>query len=102
MTNDLWKRTWSVMLMSIDRIQIVKKRVMGPGQELVFRMGPDVSSDRSDVLNPETEDIAKAHDDYFWPHKEGCSICGSDAYVGFATVECSNTHCQNWRHREGM
>lgn len=46
--------------------------------------------------------ICEDHDKYFWPHKNGCPMCGQDAYVGFSHVECSNSGCQNWFHREGM
>ena len=46
--------------------------------------------------------ICEDHDTHFWPHKNGCPVCGSDAYVGFSRVECSNTRCQNWFYREGM
>lgn len=63
-------------------------------------------SDFADIdgesLDEETEALAKDHDDYFWPHKGACPVCGSDAYVGFASVECSNGRCSNFVHREGM
>lgn len=55
-----------------------------------------------DAPDPALEAICKDHDNHFWPHKNGCPVCGSDAYVGFSRVECSNTHCQNWFYREGM
>jgi len=55
-----------------------------------------------DGLDPETEVMARAHDDHFWPHRNGCPLCGSDAYVGFVRVECSNGNCGNFVHREGM
>lgn len=35
------------------------------------------------------------NDDHRWPHKNGCPLCGSDAYVGFDSVECSNGSCSN-------
>lgn len=34
-----------------------------------------------------------------WPHKGGCPLCGSDAYVGFASVDCSNGSCVNCQGR---
>lgn len=55
-----------------------------------------------DVLSAETEEVARAHDDHFWPHRKGCPTCGSDAYVGFVRVECSNGGCTNFVHRPGM
>lgn len=63
-------------------------------------------ADHADIdgesLDGETEALASDHDDYFWPHKGGCPVCGSDAYVGFASVECSNGSCSNFVHRAGM
>ena len=47
-------------------------------------------------------DDGKEDDDCFWPHKNGCPICGSDAYVGFDRVECSLSSCQNFVERGGM
>lgn len=35
------------------------------------------------------------HDDYMWPHKGGCTLCGADAYVGFNSIDCSNGGCDN-------
>lgn len=46
--------------------------------------------------------MCAAHDDYFWPHKNGCPLCGSDAYVGFSTVECSMLSCTNFVWKRGM
>lgn len=30
-----------------------------------------------------------------YPHVKGCLDCGSDAYVGFSRVDCSNVRCKN-------
>lgn len=54
------------------------------------------------LLDAQVDAIAKDHDDHFWPHKGGCPMCGSDAYVGFAHVECSNGGCRNFVWKEGM
>lgn len=50
----------------------------------------------------EFDAMCQARDDYFWPHKNGCPACGSDAYVGFAKVECSMSTCQNFVWKAGM
>lgn len=65
--------------------------------EIGYRLPP-----ASEVADPELDALCQQHDDYFWPHKGGCPACGHDAYVGFASVECCNIHCQNWHYREGM
>lgn len=46
--------------------------------------------------------MCEAHDTYFWPHKNGCPLCGSDAYVGFTAVECSMSSCKNFVWKAGM
>lgn len=63
---------------------------------------PDYSWTWQEMEGDLTSAIARERDEHFWPHKKGCPACGSDAYVGFARVECSNGGCQNWFHREGM
>jgi hypothetical protein len=55
-----------------------------------------------DSPDPQLDVICEEHDRHFWPHKNGCPACGHDAYVGFAIVECCNTHCRNHVWREGM
>lgn len=61
-----------------------------------------ITTAECDGPNPELDAVCEDHDSHFWPHKGGCPLCGSDAYVGFALVECSRTSCGNWHHREGM
>lgn len=34
-----------------------------------------------------------------WPHKNGCPLCCSDAYVGLSSVECSSEQCANFKGR---
>ena len=48
------------------------------------------------------DEMCRQHDDYFWPHKSGCPLCGSDAYVGFSTVECCMSTCKNFVSKPGM
>lgn len=55
-----------------------------------------------DALDAQTEQIAKDHDDYFWPHKNACPLCGCDAYVGAFVVECSMSSCKNFVYKKGM
>lgn len=61
-----------------------------------------IITDDTAAVDRGIEALAGAHDDHFWPHKGGCPLCGSDAYVGFVRVECSNGGCGNFFHREGM
>lgn len=53
-------------------------------------------------FDAQLEEMCRQHDDHFWPHKNGCPLCGSDAYIGFDRVECCRATCQNWHYREGM
>lgn len=69
---------------------------------LVGSEADSIVIDDPHALDAEVEAIAKYHDDHFWPHKNGCPVCGSDAYVGFMRVECSNGGCQNFVWKEGM
>jgi hypothetical protein len=60
----------------------------------------DAGVDESPAKPPDaSDDIARRRDEHFWPHKGGCPICGSDAYVGFSSVECSNGGCPNFGPR---
>lgn len=72
-----------------------------PGHTKAYDDGP-TNYDESPAVTRMIDTIAAEHDDYFWPHKNGCPVCGDDAYVGFATVECCTPSCTNFVYKEGM
>lgn len=66
-----------------------------PAQKIADAIDKGILDELLRDFDEETDRIAKAHDDHMWPHKNGCPLCGADAYVGFASVKCSNGGCKN-------
>lgn len=89
------------MLMQWERESAIEKFQRQAAHAQLFPYRPiiflDPLSFEDEPTLPEHpyEELNRMHDEYRWPHKGGCPLCGSDAYVGFDSVECSNGSCSN-------